>query len=137
MASKRAWLRSQGFTVGERGRFSQEMLDALATSQLTFDTANVKTINTKNGIVTVAKRTRNKSTTRPTVTPQPEIGWVFANEIRRPDLPMGWVVKLANGVTRMWTECYKCHYSIAYCQCQRPTMHPDWPASTVMLDTLT
>jgi len=137
---KRAWLRSQGFTVGERGRFSQEMQVALgeAVNQgIAFDTATSKTINTRNGVVTVEKRTRNKSTTRPTVTPQPDIGWVFANEIRRRDLPRGWVVKLTNGVTRLWTECYRCHYSISYCQCPKPTMHPDWPAATVTLDPLT
>jgi hypothetical protein len=140
MPDKRAWLRSQGFTVGERGRFSHEMQCALADAAvkqgIKFDTPTSRTINTRNGTVTIERKRRN-NTTRPTVTPQPEIGWVFSDEIRRRDLPKGWVVKFTNGVTRLWTECYKCHYSIAYCQCQRPTMHPDWPADTVTLDVLT
>jgi hypothetical protein len=138
MPDKRQWLRSKGFIVGERGRFSHEMQCALADAAvkegIKFDTPTSKTINTRNGTVTIERKKRNKG--KQQAPPQPDIGWVFANEVRRPDLPVGWLVRLANGKTRQWTECYKCNYSIAYCQCPRPTMHPDWPGA-VTLDTLT
>ena len=112
MPTKREWLREQGFTVGTRGRFTQEQLTALADSNLTFD----------DGII---ERTGNKI--KAPVKPPAEPGWVYQGEIERPDLPEGYLIEWFDGSKRRrqrWDICYQCGYSIKFCQDPAPVMPP-------------
>jgi hypothetical protein len=125
MPNKRQWLKQQGFEVGSRGRFSQAMLDALATATVEFTDSPTSVIHTKHGDVHIEKRTRNKRTSGvPPRAALPEVGWVELDEIMRRDLPAGYIIRLPDGHTTQWTICYKCSYSIKFCTCPRPTMAP-------------
>lgn len=105
--NKRAWLRSQGFVVGERGRLqpqAQAALDKAIAEGVDFTGGRglPSTIHTRHGDVPVKKR-RKRSTTTVKKEPQPEPNWVFAREIQTgPNLPYC---------------CDTCLYSIGWCIC--------------------
>lgn len=126
MVTKREWLQQQGFTVGKRGRFSKEQLDALSNADVVFTDGGV--ITADSGAVVVAPKVK------------PEPGWVYYGEVARPDLPSAYIV----GWTRnnkqhkqRWEICYECSYSIKFCICPRPTMAP-WmiDRAAVVLDSV-
>lgn len=100
--NKRSWLRSQGFTVGQRGRFTPAMqaaLDKAVADGVDFES---KVIHTRHGDVPVKKR-RKRSVPTVKKEPQPEPNWVFAREIQTgPNLPY---------------VCDNCLYSIGWCIC--------------------
>lgn len=103
--NKRAWLRSQGFVVGERGRLqpqAQQALDKAIAEGVDFSSGKPTTIHTRHGDVPVKKR-KKRSTTTVKKEPQPEPNWVFMREIQtKPDDPY---------------VCDVCLYSIGWCIC--------------------
>lgn len=113
MVTKRDWLRQQGFTVGKRGRFSQEQLTALADSNLVFDDGIIEQVGDK-----------IKAPPKPASEP----GWVLMSELERRDLPdyyvVGWYDNKNKLHKQRWEICYECHYSIKFCTCIQPTMPP-------------
>ena len=103
MNKQRAWLRSQGFTVGERGRLhpdAQSALDRAIAEGVDF-TGSV--IHTRHGDMPVKKRRKRGTAPVKPVYQHPETNWDFRWEIQTgPDLPY---------------VCDTCLYSIGWCQC--------------------
>lgn len=117
---KREWLRTNGFTVGERGRFSQAMKDAIANAE-------------KNGIVFIERGTQTT-----TVFTIDENG-VTKEEVREVNL---WAHHpesirkeshyrfVGEGKARERTDimvsvteaCNSCQYSLGWCYCETPTI---------------
>lgn len=98
---KREYLRSLGFQVGERGRFSAEMQTAIANAGIDFD-APVK----KAEYVEV-------ETITPSVPPQ--------EAVRKPRQLYGFT---AEGHKVGFITCRRCSYHMMYCECKRGILAP-------------
>ena len=103
---KREYLRSLGFEVGERGRFSAEMQTALANADMTFD----------------APKTSKRDDGLP----------VYEAQVIVPDIPPQAAVRKARQLFGYTTEgfkvgfvtCRRCSYHMMYCDCKEGILAP-------------
>lgn len=111
--NKREFLRSKGFTVGERGRFSAEMLAAIAAAPAGAITEEVKaTPKPRTPKVVVTAPTQASAQTAPAVTNLPRV---------REDKVM-WAVSPNPGsrshVAIAYDVCQRCTNSVRVCPCK-------------------
>ena len=100
---KREWLRSQGFEVGKRGRFSTEMKAAL------------------NGQTFTEEYQAWKSEEKAAQEPVPKI----PNTPKRTDGVKLYKATLDDGIVIKFDYCPSCKESVIYCHCASP-LPPKW-----------
>ncbi len=101
--NKREYLRSLGFTVGERGRFSAEMQAALKGMSFVEEHKAMKEAEVAEEVIYPKLRTLPKRT----------------------DGVCVYTAELHNGVTIRFDTCADCKESVVYCQCSNP-QPPEW-----------
>lgn len=104
--NQREYLRSQGFTVGERGRFSAEMKAALEAAPAgSFEVAAPATPKARKPRVEKSQKQANKPTPRdmPQVRDADTV-WALTSVGRR-EVPLG------------FTMCTRCRLGVRYCSC--------------------
>lgn len=99
---KREYLRSLGFTVGERGRFTAEMMTALKEYEGGGGKLEARTGKRDDGLPEI-----EPSIVIPHVPPQ--------QKIREPKKLRG---KSPEGYTIEFVTCFDCHYHMMYCTCE-------------------
>jgi hypothetical protein len=99
---KRQYLRSLGFTVGERGRFTAEMITALKEYQEEGGKLEGRTGKRDDGLPEV-----EPSIIIPDIPPQ--------EQIRQPKTLIG---KSPEGYKIAFVMCFECHYHMMYCNCE-------------------
>lgn len=104
---KREYLRSLGFEVGERGRFSAEMQTALANADIVFDAPEKKRVEVEREHI------------RPHVPPQVAV--------RKPKKLKG---RSKEGYIIEFVTCFDCHYHMMYCNCAGGVKAPSSVASS-------
>lgn len=100
--TKREYLRSIGFQVGERGRFNDAMKIALASADIIFDEDNV---NLKLDIIKKTKLDKQK---------QREVKIQVSNRHREPRTLSGFT---REGVKVAFVNCNKCKEHMIFCGC--------------------
>jgi hypothetical protein len=98
---KREYLRSLGFTVGERGRFTSEMITALKDYQEQGGKLEGRTGKREDGLPEV-----EPGLVIPHVEPQAQV--------RQPKTLIG---KSPEGYKIAFVMCFDCHYHMMYCTC--------------------
>lgn len=106
--NKREYLRSLGFKVGERGRFTPEMLTALKTSDLKFDgNKNVREIVEEVEVLDYQK--------------------IVSTKMREPRTLYGYTKE---GHKVGFQLCFSCSQHMMYCECKRGIKAPSVVAYT-------
>lgn len=107
---KREWLRSQGFEVGKRGRFSAEMLEALRA----YDGGGVPTpTDNANGAQGASE------------------GVPLPPQHRRTDGVTVYTATLSNNRVVNFDYCPTCKENVVYCECVEPSP-PGWLANEII-----
>jgi len=99
---KREYLRSLGFTVGERGRFTAEMMTALKEYQEEGGKLEGRTGKRDDGLPEV-----EPVVIRPHVPPM--------TQVRQPKKLKG---RSKEGYVIEFVTCFDCHYHMMYCNCE-------------------
>ena len=108
--NKRDYLRSLGFTVGQRGRFTPEMLTALANANMEFD----NTPQVKGEVISVEE----------TPLAYPEIK---SERVREPRSLYGFT---REGHKVGFVLCFSCSQHMMYCKCAKGVTAPSIVAYT-------
>lgn len=99
---KREYLRSLGFQVGERGRFTAEMITALKDYESEGGQLQGRTGKRDDGLPII-----EPGVIIPDIPPQPVL--------RKAKTLKG---KTAEGYTIGFVLCFDCHYHMMYCNCE-------------------
>lgn len=114
--NKREFLRSQGFTVGERGRFSADMLAAIAAAPKGVITEEGKVAKPKPPKVKVVKEKETQVSVSPKSFPKiPALPQVREDKVLWAVSPN---VNTGSHAAIAYSLCHRCTHGVRFCACK-------------------